>query len=410
MRLTQLLSLYALALAPAASGCSGQASQPDLVVSSDPQLAAIAADLLPNLAERAGMDLSDPVRLETRSREELVNYLSVKLDEDLPEDEATARRDVYALLGLVEPDLDLRNLLLDLYTEQVAGFYDPDSTALFVLADQPKAAVEALLLHELVHAVQDQNVRLDELTNPDLGNDQVTAAQAAIEGHATLVMFEYLAEQVAGSRINLSQIPDFESQVRPALSGMEEQFPALEGAPRIIRESLLFPYLEGAVFVQRLWADGERHNPLGPMMPSSTEQVVHPDAEGAIGLTIVVDEGKVVLQDGLGAFELQVFLEEVLDIPGGTAGEGEAGTLAAMWDGDTYVLIESADGDRHLVWVVVWSDGEGHEVFAQRIESHTDSWGAAVSVDRIVLEGRSATVLKIGGSVNATVEAVATGL
>ncbi len=243
-------------LALAVSGCGGQTSQSSMVVSSNPELAVIGEELLPRLAERSGMDLSHPVRIEARSREQLVRYLRLKLDEDLPEDEARARRDTYALLGLVEPDLGLRDLLLSLYTEQVAGFYDPDSTALFVLDDQPEAAIEALLLHELVHAVQDQNVRLDELVDPARGNDAVTAAQAAIEGHATLVMFEYLTEQAVGSPIDLSQIPDFESQVRPALTGVSQQFPALADAPRIIRESLLFPYIEGAVFVQRLWADG----------------------------------------------------------------------------------------------------------------------------------------------------------
>ena len=393
-----------MTLALAVSGCGGQTSQSPLVVSSDPELAVIGAELLPRLTERAGMDLSHPVRIEARSREQLVRYLRLKLDEDLPEDEARARRDTYALLGLVEPDLGLRDLLLSLYTEQVAGFYDPDSTALFVLDDQPEAAIEALLLHELVHAVQDQNVRLDELVDPDRGNDAVTAAQAAIEGHATLVMFEYLTEEAVGSPIDLSQIPDFESQVRPALTGVSQQFPALADAPRIIRESLLFPYIEGAVFVQRLWADGERHNPLGPLMPNSTEQVVYANANRSTDLAILVDKGKVVLQDGLGAFELQIFLEEVLEISGGVAGEGAAGDIAAMWDGDHYVLVESSDGDRHLVWVVLWSDEEGNHQFTKRIGSHADNLGGKVLVERIVVEGRSATLLQIGGSVDAIVE------
>lgn len=404
MRPPRSPNISVITLALAVSGCGGQTSQSSLVVSSDPELAVIGAELLPRLAERAGMDLSHPVRIEARSRAQLVSYLRLKLDEDLPEDEARARRDTYALLGLVEPDLGLRNLLLGLYTEQVAGFYDPDSTALFVLDDQPEAALEGLLLHELVHAVQDQNVRLDELVDPDRGNDAVTAAQAAIEGHATLVMFEYLTEQAVGSPIDLSQIPDFESQVRPALAGVSQQFPALADAPRIIRESLLFPYVEGAIFVQRLWADGERHSPFGPLMPGSTEQVVYANADRSIDLSILVDKGKVILQDGLGAFELQIFLEEVLEVPGGIAGEGAAGNLAAMWDGDHYVLVESSDGDRHLVWVVLWSDEDGHHQFTERIWSHADNLGGTVSVERIVVEGRSATLLQIGGSVDAIVE------
>ena len=166
-----------LTLALGAASCGGQSSS-DLVLSSDPELAALAAELLPDLALRAGMELSRPVRLEKRSRSELVRYLETKLDQDLPAAEARSRAQVYAFLGLVEPDMDLRAELLALYTEQVAGFYEPDSMALFVMDDQPEAAIEALLIHELVHAVQDQNVPLRELTDRERGNDRATAAMA----------------------------------------------------------------------------------------------------------------------------------------------------------------------------------------------------------------------------------------
>tara|TARA_B100001540_G_C15509977_1_gene507585 strand:+ start:120 stop:557 length:438 start_codon:yes stop_codon:yes gene_type:complete len=139
-------------------------------------------------------------------------------------------------------------------------------------------------------------------------------------------------------------------------------------------------------------------------MPGSTEQVVYANADRSIDLAIFVDRGKVVLQDGLGAFELQIFLEEVLEVPGGIAGEGAAGNLAAMWDGDHYVLVESSDGDRHLVWVVLWSDEDAHHQFTERIWSHEDNLGGTVSVERIVVEGRSATLLQVGGLVDVIVE------
>src|SRR5690606_16011354 len=145
----------------ALGACGGDAQEPAVrVTSSDPELRAMAERLLPDLARRAGLELQEPVRLERRSRAQLESYLRAKLDEELPPERAAATVEAYAMLGLVPADLELRDLLLDLYTEQVAGFYEPDSTALFVLDDQPREALESLLLHELVHAVQDQSADL----------------------------------------------------------------------------------------------------------------------------------------------------------------------------------------------------------------------------------------------------------
>ena len=116
-----------------------------------------------------------------------------------PAEEAAHLTRTYSLVGLVDEDLDLRELLVSVYQEQVAGFYDPDSTALFVMDDMPaETMLESVLIHELVHAVQDQTANLDSLTAEERGNDRQAAAQSAIEGHATLIMLEYMLEQMQG--------------------------------------------------------------------------------------------------------------------------------------------------------------------------------------------------------------------
>ncbi|MCG6957307.1 MAG: hypothetical protein LJF04_15060, partial [Gemmatimonadetes bacterium] len=197
LRTTLALSIL-LAGVGGAARSAAQASDA-LVRSSDPHLAELAAAMLPDLARRSGLELKEPVRIEKRTRAELERYLEHKLDEELPEADARAKVESYALLGLVPDTLNLRAVLLSLYTEQVAGFYEPDSTALFVMDDQPESQLQGVLIHELVHAVQDQTVDLSALTDPDRGNDRATAAQAAIEGQATLVMLEYMTEQMRGS-------------------------------------------------------------------------------------------------------------------------------------------------------------------------------------------------------------------
>ncbi len=394
MTLLRLIFATVVPLAVAAMGCDGQTAS-DLVISSDAELGAMAAELLPELAARAGMELREPVRLEKRSRAQLVDYLERKIDEELPAAEASARVDAYALLGLMPAGLDLRSVLLGLYTEQVAGFYEPDSTALFVLDDQAAEDVHALLMHELVHAVQDQNVDLDALTDPDVGNDRASAAQAAIEGQATLVMLEYATEQMTGAPVDLGQVPDFGAQIRPAIEAMNAQFPALSGAPRVIRESLLFPYVEGAGFVQRLWTGGQRPQPFGRALPASTEQIIQPAAAPPVEVELSVTDGEVVLDDVVGRLELGVLVEDVLGLSG--AGEpAGAGTLAEAWDGDRYALVRSADGSRSLVWATVWESADARDRFVEAVREAPGGFGGEVSVGPLSIDGRPVSLLRVG--------------
>jgi hypothetical protein len=392
MKPISTLYVSGVSLSLAAGACAAQTDS-GLVSSSDPELAAMAARLLPDLATRSGMELREPVRLEERSREELTRYLGAKLDEDLPEDEARARVDAYGLLGLVEPGTDLRALLLGLYQEQVAGFYEPDSTALYVLDDQPPEALEPLLVHELVHAVQDQSTDLHALTDPDVGNDRATAAMALVEGHATLVMFEYLTEQMTGSPVDLGAVPDFAAQIGPVLASMTAQFPALASAPRVVRESLVFPYVGGAGYVQRLWTGGGRPNPFQEAFPLSTEQVLSPGAQPPTEILLDVRGAERRLDDTLGMLELKILLEDVLGL-GAEAARG----VASGWDGDRWVLVETGDGSGALAYVTLWESDSARARFLEAVRGGPDAFVAPATVEPLDVGGRSASLLRIGGS------------
>lgn len=384
IRITGAVALFA----SVACGTDAQQASP-LVSSSDRELSALASALLPDLARRSGLELKEPVRLEMRTRAQLVTYLEHKLDEELPAEEARYTVASYALLGLVPDTLDLRALLLGLYTEQVAGFYEPDSTALFILDDQPAAALQPLLVHELVHAVQDQSVDLEALTDPGLGNDRVIAAQAAIEGHATLVMLEYLTEQMRGAPVDLSEVPDFSSTLRPALEGMRAQFPALAGAPRVLQEGLLFPYLEGAGYVQALWTRGGRAAPFGDLLPQSTEQILTRDRDDPpVRLALRVAGGAAVHQDDLGRLELGVLLDTHV-------GEG-AGGRAVGWGGDRYALVDLPGGGRGLALAVAWDDAAARDRFVTTLGNSLASFRAGATLEALDLGGRPGALLRVG--------------
>jgi hypothetical protein len=389
--------LAAGALALLLSACGSEPPDTTFVISSDPALRTRVAELLPALADRAGMELTRPIRAERRTREELESYLRYKLDQELPPAEAEVRTRSYALLGMVPQELDLRGLLLSVYTEQVAGFYDPDSTALFVMDDMAVELLETVLVHELVHAVQDQTVDLDSLTAKERGNDRQVAAQSAIEGHATLVMLEHMAEGLRGEPVDLSSLPDFSQSIRPALEAMRDQYPVLASAPSIIQESLLFPYVEGASFVASSWqASGGRPPPFWDLLPQSTEQVLNPDRaaphEVDAPTELLLSPGEAVevaYENTLGQMEVGVFLETLL-------GDGHRG-LAQGWDGDRFLLLKVPGNETDgLVWASVWDSEGQRDAFVSALQGGLGQLPLPATLVEADVLGRPGALLRIG--------------
>lgn len=322
--------------------------------------------IMPRLTVVAGLEQRGPVQVRTQGKDSLRVYLERRMAQELPAEELEAIRQVYIALGLLPADLDLQRTLMDLYTEQVVGYYDPEQKTLFIVEGAQTEEVYPVLVHELVHAIQDQHVALDSLIGGDRGNDRQTAAQAAIEGHATLVMFTLLAEQASGSPVDPRALPDIGEQIRLGLEAENSELPVFRSAPRILKETILFPYAGGASFVHKLWLKplttgfGTPYPaPIGERLPQSTEQVLHPESRFLVEkdepteLRFNGDSTAIIYENTLGEMETRIFLEQHL---------GDA-SAAAGWDGDRFRLLSAPNG-RALVWYSVWDDARAADRFA----------------------------------------------
>ncbi len=418
--------LAALLLIPlAAVGCRGQAGRKsaaapatsELARGGPPELRAMVDSMLPRLEVLSGLAAEHPIRLATTSRQAVRAYVVHRLDEDLPPAQLEGVRATYAALGLIPDTLDLRRLLVNLYTEQVGGYYDPHTKTFYTLEGTPPDQLRTVLAHELVHALQDQHADIDSLIAPARGNDRDEAAQAAIEGQATAVMFAMLAERASGGAADPARLPDLGAQLRPALEMQNAQFPVFRSAPVIIRETMLFPYLGGASFVQTLWRRAERERggrmgvrpwpaPFDSLLPLSTEQVMHPDSAFflrrdtataiVLGPTPAAAAGAwtTVHEDVLGALETGIFLRQHL---------GPAAS-ARGWDGDRFRLLRSPAGGEALVWYSVWDDAGAADAFADAYRrTLAKRPGRTAVVARVTLEGRPGVrVVDVTAGVDAT--------
>ena len=230
-----------------------------------------------------------------------------KLDEELPPKRLHGLETTYRLFGLLPDTLQLRPLLIDLYTEQVAGFYDPDSATLFGVEGADRTQLSLVLAHELIHALQGQHLPLDSILDARENNDRLSAAQAMLEGQATLASLEVLAPGH-----DVAQNPQFWELYREQVRRQQSSMPVFRRAPLVLRETLIFPYLAGrrvhALVGERTARDSM---PYGPLMPVSTEQMLHPDryARGDLPVPMAFPtESGVVYEDVLGEAEIRVIL------------------------------------------------------------------------------------------------------
>ena len=346
-----------LAAAGAALGCRDRAE----AVQRESALRALVHQRMPALEQVTGLKFKRDPAVAPRSRNQVRDYIVHKFDEDLPPEELAGLQAALRRFGFLPDSIDLRESFADVLTEQIGGYFDPDSNTLYVPTDIDSFLVRTSVTHELVHALQGQYLNLDSILDVKHENDRRGAAQAVLEGQATLVQtLVMMPEQ------RVEDLPSF-WEARQATMAQQRRMPAFAHAPRWLRETLIFPYLAGADFVRWYGMTHPGRQPYGAAMPVSTEQILHPDRYAAgdapLRLAFVAPSPDTVrYEDDLGEYEIRLLFAELLD----DSTEEQAAWLAGGWGGDRYRLLGPALDA--LVWYSAWDNSAAAARFANGLE------------------------------------------
>ena len=313
-----------------------------------------------DLSETRELSATTAVPYHPLTPEGLQEKLTSSIDAQVRE-EMRASESLLTLLGVIEPDVNMEKLMADIYTEQIAGFYDPEEKTFYVLEGEEQTALDQMVIaHEYTHALQDLHFGLEELTDESLNSDQLRAFDALVEGDATLAMSLYAVDHIPAVDLlqSISRAGGLESEV-------------LNASPTFIQGMLIFPYGEGLVFVTALydsggWAAVDR---AYEEPPQSTEQVLHPeryregDEPQAVSLPdLAAGMGgywQEVETDVLGELGLRLALAQHV-------GPAAAAMAAEGWAGDRYALLQQGtNGQCALVMRTYWDDqSEADEFWA----------------------------------------------
>jgi hypothetical protein len=298
-----------------------------------------------------------------------------------PED---AKKDVKVLstLGLLEPNFDLRQFYLDLYSEQIAGYYDSTTKEMYVIAGKDFGGLERITYaHEFTHVLQDQNYDMEnglKLNEEYCKNETeyCAAVTALVEGDATLTeQFWFLQYS---TDLDKDQVSKFQQTYSS---------PVYDSAPAYMKKDFLFPYQEGFAFVNQLYGRKKWQAIDDAFMhpPTSTEQILHPEKYPKENPVLVeIPDLLPTLGSGwteidrnvMGEWYTYLILSSAVK-PQYRMDDAEARVASTGWGGDTYVYYTSADSKDYLfTWHSNWDTSHDSDEFYSLSRNYGSTrWG-----------------------------------
>lgn len=344
------------------------------------------------VSELRGLSTSGEVVRAVLTPEQLHDRVINEFFEDYTPEEMQDDLQVLSAFGLLDADYDLYQLYVDLYSEQIAGYYDDETRAMYVIQAESFRGPERLTYaHEYVHALQDgvfglrDGLNLDE-TYCEEHTEYCGAVTALIEGDASLSeqfwLFEYSSNQ------DRREIQEFYQTY---------ESPVYDTAPEFLRRDFLYPYQQGLTFVQTLYEEGgwPAVDEAYRDPPVTTEQILHPEqypADTPIevdlpDLQVVLGENWRQVDDNvLGEWYIYLVLATGRD-PGARLSEEEASAAAAGWGGDRYeVYLNDQTGELVLAMDTRWDTARDAGEFWAAFERYGAArWGspAESTADRL---------------------------
>jgi hypothetical protein len=336
----------------------GWSPAPAATIASPLPSAAEINSILQELSDITGFRIRKQLPFASITRDQVNEYLKEQIRRSVKPDEIRAEEATLKKFGFAPADFNLKQTTIDLLTEQAAAFYDFKRKKLFISDWATANMRDVALIHELAHALADQNFPIQKFTAKGGENSESSLArEAVVEGQASWLMLE------VGARRNGKTLADPQTareflEMNPAAENSE--YPVFNKAPLYLKRTLMFPYDDGQRFQQAVYLhDGQTaFARVFREPPISTAQIIHPPEYfghtplSNPDLPKPVHHARPFVKGAMGELETHILLEQYVSA-------GLAETLSPKLKGSDYRLDETKAPHRlTLVYASEWSDND----------------------------------------------------
>ena len=314
---------------------------------------------------------------EDELRQYLIEQLKDSDDEDLKNELA-----LYYILGFAPKDFDLRQFYVDMYTEQIAGFFDQKTNQMHLIENESSYDNALTLAHEYTHFLQYNNPNFPQTLKHDddyckNNPENCLVIDALIEGDATLTETLLNPQTILGNR----------------QSSGKKSGNVLYSAPKFFQDTLLFPYKYGFDFVSYHYLKGgfTAVNDLYMKPPQSIEQIMHPEkypADAPVDVSVdsfrslIVENGfEIKRETVLNESDIKLILcsgyKEEWQLS-----ERQAEIAAAGWGGGSYIYAEK-DGKQLFFSKVLWDNVQDAEEAETIFELYSNKRFGEQTADKV---------------------------
>ena len=345
-----------------------------------------------SIKHKTNIDINIKFDPELISKKDLKKYLEKQLNNKESQKELEKQNRFWTYLGVVDPKSDFKNDLINSYADSIEGLYSKDDKKLYYIMDGEDDKLSLynpfspniVIIHELIHALQDQKGYLKDEDQTKLISDDMAAAQkAVIEGGATYVSYSILNDalqekaRIYGSKDlkgknNKDIHLDYESVMLESSSLVYNNLKNSTG-DELIYELMIFPYVSGGKFMKYAYDNGgwDEIDKVYTHPPVSTEQIIHPEKyfifrDDPVPMpsrdySFLLGQGGKLVTDGVfGEFGLYTYI-------GRFQNRLYARTASAGWGNDHYQLF-SRKGDLFFISESAWDSRQDGEEFLQTMK------------------------------------------
>lgn len=382
-----IVPTWTSSLSTAQNGASTATPQPGTTGEAVPAEVANQMDKIQQqVSSFRGLDLKGEFNRDLLTEEQLKQNVINDFFKDYTAEDAKQDAEILSAFGLLDPTFDLQKFYVDLYSEQVAGYYDNETKDMYVVSGEGFSGIERMTYaHEFTHTLQDQNYDIenglkinDENCQKD--TEYCAAVSALMEGDASLSEQYWFLRY--STKLDKQQVNQFyESYTSPVY----------DSAPAYMKLDFLFPYQQGFDFANELYSKGE-WNAIDAAYqdpPVSTEQILHPERyPNDKPVPVDMPDLQPILGTGWEELDRNVMGEWYSYLilyagykPSFQLEDTTAAAATEGWGGDTYVYYGNAQsGQFVMAWQSLWeTNNDTNEFWQASLDYAAKRWGSAQS-------------------------------